>query len=45
MGVLGGFVQEKVLHHHAFHRAQGSGDMLRVGVGLGDVLALDVETA
>ncbi len=40
--VAGGFVQEQILHHHAFHRGQSGGDMFRVRVGLENVLALNV---
>ena len=43
MRVLGGLVQEQVLHHHAFHRRKTRGDMLGVGIGLRRILALDVE--
>ncbi len=43
MGELGGFVEEDILHHHAFHRRQRGGDVLGVGVALGDVLALAVQ--
>ena len=43
MGELGRFVEENVLHHHAFHGAQGGGDVLGVGVALGNVLALAVQ--
>ena len=43
MGVVGRLVQEQVLHHHAFHRRQARGHVVGVGVGLQDVLALDVD--
>ena len=43
MGVVRRLVEEEVLHDDAFHRRQRRGDMLRVGIGLHDVLALDVE--
>ena len=43
MGVLRRLVQEEVLHDDAFHRRQRGGHMLGVGIGLRDVLALDVE--
>ncbi|MND29242.1 hypothetical protein D3C80_197460 [compost metagenome] len=43
MGELGRFVEEDVLHHHAFHGQQGRGDVLGVGVALGNVLALAVQ--
>ena len=43
MGVARRLVQEEVLHHDAFHRAQARGDVPGVGIGLGDVLALNVE--
>src|SRR5258705_11203227 len=43
MGVVGGLVQEQVLHHDAFHRREAGRHMLGVGVGLQDVLALDVD--
>ncbi len=38
-------VQEQVVHHDALHRRETLGDVLRVGVGLRDVLALDVDAA
>ena len=41
MGEFGGLVQEQVLHDDAFHRPQGGGHMMGVGVRLGDVLAVD----
>src|SRR3546814_2293430 len=41
MRVIGGFVQEQVLHHHAFHRLQPRGDVMGVGIGLEDILALN----
>ena len=43
MRVLRRLVQEEVLHDDAFHRLEPRYDVLRVGVGLGDVLALDVD--
>ena len=43
MGVARGFVEEQVLDDDAFHRPQARGDVLGVGIGLGDVLALQVE--
>ena len=43
MGELGGLVEEDVLHHQAFQRPQRGLDVLDVGVGLGDVLTLDVK--
>ena len=42
MGELGGFVQEDVLNDQAIQRPQGRLDVLGVGIGLGNVLALDV---
>ena len=36
------FVQEQVLHDDAFHCRQTRGDVMRIRVGLKDVLALDV---
>ena len=44
MGVFGGFVQEDVLHHDAFHGGQSCCHMLRIGVGLHNVFALAVQT-
>ena len=44
MGVLGGFVQEDVLHHDAFHGGQSRSHVLGVGVGLHNVFALAVQT-
>ena len=32
MGKLGGFVEEEILNHHAFHRPQGGMHMLGIGV-------------
>jgi hypothetical protein len=43
VGVVRGLVQEQVLHHDAFHRGEARRHMLGVGVGLQDVLALDVD--
>ncbi len=43
MRVVGRFVQEQVVHHDAFHGRQAGGHVFRVGIGLGDVLALDVQ--
>ena len=36
-------VQEQILHDHALHRRKPGGHVLRVRVGLRDVLALDVD--
>src|SRR5580704_17550279 len=35
-------VEKQVLHHNAFHRLQDGGDVFGIGIGLQDVLALDV---
>ena len=43
MRVVRGLVEEEVVHDDAFHRGEAGGDMLGVGVGLQDVLALDVD--
>src|SRR5450830_613062 len=43
MGELGGFVEENILHHDAFHGRQRRGDVLGIRVALGDVLALAVQ--
>ena len=43
MGVVGGLVEEEVVHDDAFHRLETGRDVVRVGVGLQDVLALDVD--
>ena len=43
MRVIGGLVEEQILHDDAFHRRESGRDVLRVGIGLHDVLALDVE--
>ncbi|MDT4826606.1 hypothetical protein FQZ97_599210 [compost metagenome] len=43
MRVLGGFVQEQILHHDALHGRERSGHMLCVGIGLHDVFALAVQ--
>ena len=43
MGVIGGLVEEEIVDDHAFHGLQPGGDMLRIGIGLQNVLALDVE--
>ena len=45
MGVLGGLVEEQVLHYQAIERGQRRLDMLGIGVGLGHVLTLAVKTA
>src|SRR5258708_5565209 len=36
-------VEEEVLHDDAFHGPEASRNMLGVGIGLGDILALDVK--
>jgi hypothetical protein len=43
MGVLGGFVQEDVLHNDAFHGAHSGNNMLCVGVRLNNVFTLAVQ--
>ncbi|MNP17090.1 hypothetical protein D3C76_1095120 [compost metagenome] len=43
MGELGGFVEENVLHHDTFHGRQRRGDVLGIGVALGDVFALAIQ--
>ncbi len=40
--VAGGLIQEKILDHHAFHRGHPGRHVLRVGIGLDNVLALNV---
>ena len=44
MGVFGGLVQEEILNDHAFHGFEAGGDVFGVRVGLGDVLALNIDT-
>ena len=44
MCVLGGFIEEDVLHHDALHRHQRLGHVLRVRVGLHDIFALAIQT-
>ena len=43
MRVTRGLVEEEILDDDAFHRAQARGDVLRVRIGLRDILALNVE--
>ena len=43
MRVARGLVEEEILDDDAFHRPEARGDVLRVGIGLRDVLALHVE--
>ena len=43
MRVIRRFVEEQILHHNAFHRRQPGGDMMGIGIGLEDVLALDIQ--
>ena len=43
MRVARRLVEEEILDDDAFHRPQARGDVLRVGIGLRDVLALNVE--
>ena len=43
MGVVRGLVEEEIVDDDAFHRRQRRDDMLGVGIGLQDVLALHVE--
>ena len=45
VGVVRGLVEEDVLHDDAVHRREAGRDMVGVGVGLQDVLALDVDAA
>jgi hypothetical protein len=40
MGVAGGLGQEQIVDHHALHRRQPGRDVLRVGIGLRQILAL-----
>ena len=42
MGVLGGFVEEDVLHDQAIQRTERRLHMLGIGIGLGNVLALHI---
>ncbi len=44
MRVVGGLVEEQILHHHAFHGGEAGGHVAGVRIRLHDVLALDVET-
>ncbi len=44
MGELRGLVEEEVLDHDQVHGGERLGDVLGVGIGLGDVLALDEHT-
>ena len=43
MRVMRGFVEEKIMDDHAFHRRQSCRDMRGVGVGMEDVLALNIQ--
>jgi hypothetical protein len=43
LGELRGLVEEQVLHDDEFHVGERGLDVRRVGIGLGDVLALDVD--
>ncbi len=43
MGVLGGFIQEQILHYHAFHRRQCCRDMLGIRIGLNDIFAFAIQ--
>jgi hypothetical protein len=43
MRVVGGLVEEEIVHDHAFHRREARRDVLGVRIGLQDVLALDVD--
>ena len=42
VGILGGFVQEDVLHNKTIQRAERSFHMLGIGIGLGNVLTLHI---
>ena len=42
MRVIRRLVEEEILDDHAFHRGEARRDMRRVGVGLENILALDV---
>jgi hypothetical protein len=43
MRIVRGFVQEDVVHDHAFHRRKPCGDMLGIRVGLQDILTLNID--
>ena len=43
VGVIGGLVEEEIVDDDAFHRREAGGDVAGVGIGLEDVLALDVD--
>ncbi len=42
MRVVRRLIEEKIMHNDAFHRRQRRDDVLGVGIGLQDVLALRV---
>jgi hypothetical protein len=43
--VIRGLVEEEILHDHAFHGGEAPRHMRRVGIGLKNILALDVNAA
>src|SRR3546814_4867887 len=45
MRVIGGLVEEQVMDDHELHRRQPLRNMMRVGIGLENILALDVDRA
>jgi len=42
--VLGSFIQEQILHYHAFHRCQRGGDVLGIRIRLHDIFAFTVQS-
>ncbi len=43
MGVIGGLVEEQILDDDALHRCKAGRNMVGIGIGLEDVLALDID--
>ena len=43
MRVARRLVQEQILHHHALHRRETRGHVLGVGIGLQNILALNID--
>ncbi len=44
MRVVRCLVEEEVVHDDAFHRGKTGRDMFGIGVGLQDILTLDIDT-
>ena len=44
MRILGGFIEENIVHDHDLHRAQRGGNVMSIRIGLRNILALDIDS-